>query len=226
MGSARDVFEGDRDRLDLYRRGDRAALEQIYWAYVDPVERVVTRRMRGEGPARSGSSVSVEDVVQEVFTRAFSRRARTEFDGLREFGPYLFTIARNVVADVFRRLEREVPTDLEMLDDRVMADDPRSPEASLSTDTHLLARVRDYLARLPADLAAAHYQRYDLGVSQDAAALAMGITRQRLRTLERRLRHGVIRELHARQTKDSSDAELSRGTVTDPGSPRVGSWTG
>src|SRR5262249_47435933 len=113
MGSAGDrPLEGDRELLDRYRRGEREALAQIYWAYVDRVERLVSSCLRVQGAAWPDSSVSAEDLVQEVFTRAFSQKARTAYDGLRDYGPYLFTIARNAVADAFRRLGREVVTDL------------------------------------------------------------------------------------------------------------------
>jgi RNA polymerase sigma-70 factor (ECF subfamily) len=202
-------LDGDRDLLDRYRRGERGALARIYWAYVDPVERLVTSCLRMQGAARPNSAVSVEDLVQEVFTRAFSQRARTAYDGVRDYAPYLFTIARNVVADVFRRLGREVVTDLATLSDQVLVDDTRSPDPSLSTDMRVLARVRDFLAHLPADLAAVHHQRYELGVSQRDAAQALGITRQRLRTLEKKLRDSVVRELRMRRTEEFSTSFLS-----------------
>jgi DNA-binding XRE family transcriptional regulator len=74
---------------------------------------------------------------------------------------------------------------------------------------HFLARVRENLARLPTELAAAYHQRYQLGVSQDAAALAIGISRQRLRTLEKKLLDGVIRELRVAGTTEPSTKERS-----------------
>ncbi len=211
MGTGADhLFGGDRDLLDRYRRGERVALERVYWAYIDSVERLVTRCVRAQSPFPPESSVSVEDLVQEVFTRAFSESSRLAYDGIRDYGPYLFTIARNVVVDAFRRRGREVPTDLETLSEHA-ASDPSGwgAEAPLSTDVQVLARVRGYLAQLSPELAAVHRQRFGLGVSQHAAAEALGISRQQLRTLEKRLRDGVTRELQAARAEKSATTFVS-----------------
>ena len=50
------------------------------------------------------------DLVQEVFMRAFSREGRQAYDGLRDYGPYLFAIARNVLVDWARVRGREIPS--------------------------------------------------------------------------------------------------------------------
>jgi RNA polymerase sigma-70 factor (ECF subfamily) len=206
MSSGSDhLFDGNRDLLDRYRRGDREALESVYWAYVDPVERLVTRCIRAHGPISPEYAMSVEDLVQDVFTRAFTESSRLAYDGIRDYGPYIFTITRNVVVDAFRRRGREVPTDLGTLNERAASEATEwGQEPPLSTDLNILARVRGYLARLPPDLAAVHRQRYGLGVSQDAAAQALGISRQRLRTLEKKLRDGVTRELRAERAQETS----------------------
>lgn len=199
------LFESNRDLLDRYRRGERGAFESVYWAYVDPVERLVARCIRAHGPLSPEYAMSVEDLVQDVFTRAFTESTRLAYDGIRDYGPYIFTITRNVVVDAFRRRGREVPTDLGTLGDRAIAEATEwGQEPALSADLNVLARVRGYLARLPPDLAAVHRQRYGLGVSQDVAAQALGISRQRLRTLEKKLRDGVTRELRAARAKESS----------------------
>jgi RNA polymerase sigma factor (sigma-70 family) len=200
-----DLFDGNRDLLDRYRRGDREALESVYWAYVDSVERLVTRCIRAHGPPSPEYAMSVEDLVQDVFTRAFTESTRLAYDGIRDYGPYIFTITRNVVVDAFRRRGREVPTDLGTLSDRAAPEGTEwGQEPALSTDMNVLARVRGYLARLPPDLAAVHRQRYGLGVSQDVAAQTLGISRQRLRTLEKKLRAGVTRELRTARVKEKS----------------------
>lgn len=211
MGTGVDhLFGGDRDLLDRYRRGERAALERVYWAYIDAVERLVTRCVRSQGAAPPEYAVSVEDLVQDVFIRAFTEGSRVGYDGIRDYGPYLFTIARHVVVDAFRRRGREVPTDLATLSDQAAtAPTEWGVEGSLSTDARVLARVRGYLSQLPPDLAAVHRQRFDLGVSQHAAAQALGISRQQLRTLEKKLRDGVTRELYAARREKKSTSFVS-----------------
>jgi len=40
-GEASDPFQGNREFLERFRRGDRIALDRVYWFYVDGVERLV-----------------------------------------------------------------------------------------------------------------------------------------------------------------------------------------
>src|SRR4029077_9136848 len=105
MGSA---FEGDRNLLERFRRGERAALEQIYWAYVARVDRLVRRLLHAHGGTRLVAAANVEDLVQDSFTRGVHPSARQAYDGLRDYGPYLLTIVRNTVANMLRLRQREV----------------------------------------------------------------------------------------------------------------------
>jgi DNA-directed RNA polymerase specialized sigma24 family protein len=58
-----------------------------------------------------------------------------------------------------------------------------------------MAVVERFLRELAPELKAVHEKRYTLGLSQAEAAAALGITRQRLRTAEARLRDGLARAL-------------------------------
>jgi len=191
-----------RDRPQLlaaFRRGERAALVAVYWAYVDRVERLIRggwRTPTGERVEPPGRD-DIADLVQETFARAFGERARLGFDGVREFGPYLATIARNLLVDWARRRGREVPVDV----DERWIDAPvegASETDAAWTDAATVARVEAYLATLSSELVAVHRERYVLGRSQRDAAAALGISRQQLRTRENRLRDGLRRWL-ARQ---------------------------
>lgn len=89
---------GDRppDEKDLARRasqGDRRAFAELYERHVDAVYRYVYFRLRSDAEA--------EDVTSEVFQRALVAMPR--FEPRRPFLAYVYTIARNVVADRFRR---------------------------------------------------------------------------------------------------------------------------
>jgi len=90
--------------LRAFREGDRDALSQVYWAYIGRVESFVRHAMPW------GRS-EVVDVVQDAFIRAFDAKARLAYDGLRDYGPYLSTICRNLVTDRARRRGREVSTE-------------------------------------------------------------------------------------------------------------------
>src|SRR5262245_34143678 len=100
------IFRQDRDLLRRFREGDRAALEKVYWAYVGTVVKILrfgfnvpTRGVYVPGALR-GEELS--DLVQEVFTKAFSKPAREGFDGLRDYGPYLSQLTRNLRVDRLR----------------------------------------------------------------------------------------------------------------------------
>ncbi len=58
-----------------------------------------------------GGSSELEDLIQEVFVRAFSEKGRLAYDGLRDYEPYICTIARNLLIDRARKQGREVPLD-------------------------------------------------------------------------------------------------------------------
>ncbi|HEX7499962.1 MAG TPA: sigma factor-like helix-turn-helix DNA-binding protein, partial [Polyangia bacterium] len=57
--------------------------------------------------------------------------------------------------------------------------------------------VEAYLSTLPQDLREVHKLRYEEGLSQEQAAEKLGVGRQTLRTLERRLRDGLVTALDA-----------------------------
>jgi RNA polymerase sigma-70 factor (ECF subfamily) len=162
--------------LTSFREGDREAMSEVYWAYVERVERVVKRLL---------PRADLPDVVQEVFMRAFAETGRRGYDGLRDYAPYLLTIARNIVIDRARRACRELPTD----ELPVIEAAEEEPEAWDEPETMRI--VDTYLRELSPDLRAIHAQRYERGLPQREAAAELGISRQQLRTREARLRAGL-----------------------------------
>jgi RNA polymerase sigma-70 factor (ECF subfamily) len=192
------LLEQDRDLLTRFRDGEHGALEQVYWAYVDKVESIVrfgfllSGKQVRVGGVQPGSA-EVADLVQDVFIKAFSRASRLAYDGLRPFGPYLFTIARNVLVDWGRRSGREIPMDAAELQSSLERTADGDDASYADVDT--VRTVEGYIQGLPPDLRAVHDERYVRGRSQREAADALGISRQNLRTLEARLRDGLAREL-------------------------------
>jgi RNA polymerase sigma-70 factor (ECF subfamily) len=178
-------FLGRPELLRAFREGDRAVVADVYWAYVDLVERVVHRAFQRAG-GRGVPAEEVADLVQEVFVRAFRERARLAYDGLREYRPFLGTVARNVVTDWARRRGRalvELPEELEA--------QPTDDAEPGWADEEVVRATEAYLAGLPVELAGVHQQRFVLGNSQLEAARQLGFTRQQVRTLEGKLRDGL-----------------------------------
>jgi RNA polymerase sigma-70 factor (ECF subfamily) len=223
LGSARmPIFTDNRVLLNDFREGRRAALEQVYWAYVSKVEGIIRFGfVRSDHVAIGGvgnAGPELRDLVQEVFARAFAPDARRAYDGLRPFAPYLFAIARNVLADWRRRSGREVPTEWQSLEAAVNGlpqEELPQEELPAYADEATVAVVERFLRELPPELRDLHHQRLTLGLSQRDAADALGISRQNLRTLEDRLR-SMLRQTLARSEAGRSPG-ARRGVQPAPG---------
>jgi RNA polymerase sigma-70 factor (ECF subfamily) len=198
------LFVRRPELLAGFRRGERAVLAEVYWTYVDDVERLLRRgfSLAHKGLRVDGAAPSeLADLVQEVFVRAFGERSRQGYDGQRPFGPYLATIARNLLCDRGRQRGRDplgtlTPDELARLLDSEAACVAAAEEPAWASPA-AVAAVEAYLTTLPEELRAIHEQRYVQGLSQELAAQALGITRQTLRTRETRLREGLVAYLAA-----------------------------
>lgn len=188
------LFRNRPELLAPFRRGDAPALVATYWYYARALERFVRARLTGESGALIRPS-SVADLIQETFARVFSETGRNGYDGLREFGPYLMTTARNLARDWARKQMREVPSSVEEMNDRLEEyfGPPNDPLERL--EPALQGAVRTYLAGLSEDLLAVHQQRFVLGGSEAETRVALGISRQTLRTREKQLRAGLRKYL-------------------------------
>lgn len=91
---------------------------------------------------RAGDEALAEDLTAVVFEKAWRGRESYQHD-LGAFSTWLFTIARNVVADHFRRKDRELP--LEVVRGHA---DPVSLEETIQHRQEA-ARLSSLLARLP-----------------------------------------------------------------------------
>jgi RNA polymerase sigma factor (sigma-70 family) len=194
------IFRGNSQLFRRFREGDRDALEAIYLAYVDKIAKVVRFgfRLRDGSVTVSGlgsRSDEVADVVQEVFAKSFAASARAAFDGVRDYGPYLYAITRNVIADRARRTRRELPTPWQALERAREEELMPNEEQPAWADEATVTVVREYLGALDDELKRLHQARYVDGLSQRDAAKRLGISRQSLRTLEGRLRDGLRRKL-------------------------------
>jgi RNA polymerase sigma factor (sigma-70 family) len=183
------IFVDDRDLLQRFRNGEPEALVRVYWSYVGKIARIF--RLGAVSPEEGSlrhlrpAASELEDLVQEVFTKAFRPESRRSYDGLRPYGPYLYAIARNLLADWWRRHGREIPTDWAFIEATVDQAASREPPPYADPTTVLL--VERFLGTLPEDLRAVHRARFIAGLSQRDAAATLGIGRQSLRTLEARL---------------------------------------
>jgi RNA polymerase sigma factor (sigma-70 family) len=179
----------EADLLRAFRRGEREALARVYRMHIDAVDGLVRHALLRAG---AFSAANLADLVQDVFMKAFAESARDGYDGLRDYAPYLLTIARNVVIDWLRRTGREVPTsDLEA----ALEADGAGGDGEQTFPQDVLALAAAYVQALPPELRAVHERRFVLAEPQVQAAAALSLSRQRMRTLEAKLVEGLRREL-------------------------------
>jgi RNA polymerase sigma-70 factor (ECF subfamily) len=116
------------------QQGDADAFGELYDRYVDVVYRYVQYRV--------ANAALAEDLTSETFLRALRRITSYTWQG-RDFGAWLVTIARNLVADHFKssRFRLEVTTG-EMLDANEVARSPEDDVLEVLSNEALLKAVR------------------------------------------------------------------------------------
>lgn len=116
------------DLVERAQAGEADAFGRLYDQYSDTVYRYIYYRVGGKATA--------EDLTSETFLRALRRIGTFTWQG-RDFGAWLVTIARNLVADHFKssRFRLEVTTG-EMLDANEVERSPRTPSWSPCRTRH------------------------------------------------------------------------------------------
>ncbi len=191
------VFAGNRALLEAFRRGERAALTTVYFHYVDDIAAII--RHGFSIPARGAHVRGVideqtqRDLVQEVFARAFSPRARDAYDGIRPYRAYLRRIAKNLLIDRARVAGHTVSLD----DEDEVASEPEPAETELEGAEWRAQRHETvaYVSSLAPELQRLVKLRFEDEMSQEQTAAALGISRRRVRTLEARIQRGLRKAL-------------------------------
>jgi RNA polymerase sigma-70 factor (ECF subfamily) len=120
--------------VERAQAGESEAFGRLYDHYSDTVYRYIYYRV--------GSRATAEDLTSETFLRALRRIGTFTWQG-RDFGAWLVTIARNLVADHFKssRFRLEVTTG-EMLDANEVAPSPEQSVLESLSNAALLEAVR------------------------------------------------------------------------------------
>ena len=182
------VWAADADIVDLVARaqaGESEAFGSLYDRYVDVVYRYIYYRV-------SNQSLT-EDMTSETFLRALRRITSFTWQG-RDFGAWLVTIARNIIADHFKssRYKLEVTTG-EMLDADRATDGPENEVLDNLTNITLLEAVK----MLGAEQQECVVLRFLQGFSVTETALAMGKTDGAIKALQYRAVQSLKRLLPA-----------------------------
>lgn len=192
------MLETDRALLDAFRRGDRAALTRVFRHYLDDVGRTVRAgvvvQVDGQR-TRVGQRLpehEVEAIIQETFAKAFSPKARESYDGIRPYGAWLATIARNLLVDRARGERR---------DSRVVHVDDLGELADASTETDPTWRLEEeQLGRLVGQVKQTLEEpdrsifrlRFEEQKSFRETALALGVSEIVVRRRDTRLRARIL----------------------------------
>jgi RNA polymerase sigma-70 factor (ECF subfamily) len=120
--------------VERAQSGEAEAFGRLYDHYCDTVYRYIYYRVGGKATA--------EDLTSETFLRALRRIGTFTWQG-RDFGAWLVTIARNLVADHFKssRFRLEVTTG-EMLDANEVERSPEDAVLESLSNEALLQAVR------------------------------------------------------------------------------------
>jgi len=197
----------DRALLDAFRRGDRTALERVYSTYARDVAAQLRRGFSFQSSGRTcrfhgtRSAADLEDRVHDVFSRAFSDSARLGYDGLTPYKTYLFTIARNLVIDDFRRKERALveysidPPEVSEPIDQNDATEPTLGAMSPSGDPEKDAQTRQLLGlvdtfkrELPERERTVWRLRFEEEKEHKDIAVETGLSESKIKTSEGRIR--------------------------------------
>jgi RNA polymerase sigma-70 factor (ECF subfamily) len=168
------------------KTGDADAFGMLYDRYLDLVYRYVYFRV--------GSHALAEDIASETFLRALRGIGDFTWQG-RDFGAWLVTIARNLVADHFKsgRYRLEVST-AEVLDTPL--DGPHIPENVVVTNM-VNQRVLQAVRELGPEQQECVVLRFLHGMSLAETALIMGKKSGAIKALQFRATRALARALSA-----------------------------
>jgi RNA polymerase sigma-70 factor (ECF subfamily) len=173
-GSERDVIRGAQT-------GDERLYRELVGRYVRPALAVAWEF--------TNTLEDAEDVVQETFLRVV--QALDRFDPDRPFGPWFFTILRNVARNAAGRRALRLHAALEEVESQESARDTRPTPDELTEHLELQARVDLELASLP-DMQRTCFRLCVLeGLSSGEVAEALGVHDATVRTHVYRARQAM-----------------------------------
>lgn len=136
---------------------------------------------------RLGDIQDAEDVIQEVFVKAYVRRAN--YRGVERVTPYVYRMAANACTDFLRRRRAAPPISIEELDgDALTERSPGAAEAVAALEE--VRRIEATLGRLPGRQAEVIRLRVFDELSLAEVARMLGCS---LPTVKSRLRYGLAR---------------------------------
>ncbi len=197
----------DPQLLLAYRSGSKTAYLALYNKYANPLRCFLQGgfsfssqgklcRFRGVGSTMDG-----EALVQEAFTRAFAKTTRENYDGVRPFQTYLFSIAKNLVLRECHHRDRLVSVEqieetgngnsLFASSETFLGENPEKNTANKQLEVIMQA----FIDTLSSEERSFFSFRFAKGHTQEATADKMGTTRARIKLLEKNIRKRFLDKL-------------------------------
>jgi RNA polymerase sigma factor (sigma-70 family) len=173
----------------------QSPLATLFEEHASSLKRMLGTHRPWAGRLGESADKDLDDLIQEAFLCALASSQRAP--ALPVTRAYLFTIARNLGIDRWRRGRNRISVELDGDFRQVVTicPDAQAAEREQRERTETLAR---YVEQLPPELSRVYEMRFVRGLSQRDAAVALGITRRKIRTLEQHLFAGAARELKKR----------------------------
>ncbi len=174
-----------RALVDLAREGDAEAYGQLYDHYVTGIFRFVYYR--------TGSQQLAEDLTSETFIRGLRAIQRFSWQG-KDFGAWLTTIARNLIADHYKssRSRLEIVSD-SMPEDSRTVDGPEHEVMALISNELLFEAVNG----LPTEQRECILMRFIQGLSIAETAAALGRSEGAIKQLQLRAVRALAKQMPA-----------------------------
>lgn len=162
MGTQTRILEGAQTRLS-----------EVDW---ETVYRQELPRIYNFFRYRVGDGPQAEDLTSTTFEKAWRNRERYRRD-LAAFSTWLFTIARRVASDYFRKPRREVPLEA------ITVQPSEGTVESLIQEQADFSRLRALLVRLPGRDRELVALRYGAGLTNRAIASLTGLSESNVGTI-------------------------------------------
>ncbi len=175
----------DEDLMELFQGGYDEAFSVIVTRYRERIHQFIFRYTKNH--------LDSEDLVQETFLRVF--RSRNSYERIARFSTWLFTIARNLIRNQYKRSQRMQMVSLTQTDDHDQEMTIDLPDTGISVDEQLhlsmtMAHLQKSLDAIPADFR-------DVLVMRDVQQLTyeeiMEVTRLPMGTVKSRINRGRAR---------------------------------
>lgn len=136
-----------------------------------------------------------KELIQEIFIKAFSEKARHAYDGLRNYGAFLITIARNTLIDKARKHQKDAlahVTSSEFsehvhIDERHMEIAQEDPVKQMHWQKCATC-AQEYISSLPSELQTFVQLRFVKELPQREVAKQMTISRWKTRSFEAKIK--------------------------------------